>query len=131
MCNAELEVIYRECVSPAFQLKVKTCDKLYSCTELNDRLITTYANYLCEKWNQYLYKLRKKGIYAWDQELHLDYWFISEEGRRKGLPVWGSYDCFTLEEYKEELNNIAKQFNLSKRQVKQCIWLDLEEENVE
>ena len=129
-CNAELEVIYRDYSSPAFQLKVKTCDKLYSRTELNDRLITTYANYLCEKWNERLEKLRKKGIYTWDQELSLDYWFISENDRRKGLPVWGSYDCMTLEEYKEELNDIAKQFNLSKKQVKQCIWLDLEEENV-
>ena len=128
-CNAELEVIYRDYSSPAFQLKVKTCDKLYSCTELNDRLITTYANYLCEKWNQHLEKLRKKGIYAFDQELSLDYWFISEDDRRKGLPVWGSYDHMSLEEYKEELNTIAKQFNLSKIQVKQCIWLDLEEEN--
>ena len=127
-CNAESEVVYREYTSPAFQLKVKTCDRLYSCAELNERLITTYANYLCEKWNKYLEKLRKKGIYAWNQELYLDYWFISDEGRKKGLPVWGSYNRMTLEEYEKELKDIAKQFNLSKRQVKQCIWLDSETE---
>ena len=45
------------------------------------------------------------------------------------MPVWGSYNRMTLEELEEELNDIAKQFNLSKRQVKQCIWLDLEEDN--
>ena len=128
-CNAELEVIYRECVSPAFQLKIKTCDKLYTNTELSERLICTYAEYLCEKWNKYLESLRKKGIWAYDQELSLDYWFISEEDRRKGLPVWGSCDYTSLEELEEELKALKKQFNL--KTVKQCIWLDLEEDNAE
>ena len=129
-CNAELEVIYREYTSPAFQLRIKTCDKLYTNTELNERLICTYAEYLCEKWNKYLESLRKKGILAYDQELSLDYWFISENDRRKGLPVWGSCDYASLEELEEELKALKKQFNL--KTVKQCIWLDLEEEgNVE
>lgn len=127
-CNAELEVIYRDFMSPAFQLRIKTCDKLYTNTELSERLICTYAEYLCGKWNKYLESLRKKGIWAYDQELHLDYWFISEEGRRKGLPVWGSCTYVSLEKLEEELKALMKQFNLSTRQVKQCIWLDLEED---
>ena len=126
-CNAELEVIYRDYMSPAFQLRIKTCNKLYTNTELDERLICAYAEYLCGKWNKYLESLRKKGIYAWDQELHLDYWFISEDGRRKGLPVWGSYDYKSLEELEEELKALKKQFNL--KTAKQCIWLDLEEDN--
>ena len=126
-CNAELEVIYRDFMSPAFQLRIKTCDKLYTNTELSERLICTYAEYLCEKWNKYLSSLRKKGIWAYDQELSLDYWFISEDNRRKGLPVWGSCDYTSLEELEEELKALKKQFNL--KTVKQCIWLDLEEDN--
>ena len=126
-CNAELEVIYRDYTSPAFRLRIKTCDKLYTNTELNERLICTYAEYLCEKWNKYLESLRKKGIYAWDQELSLDYWFISEDDRRKGLPVWGSCDYQSIEELEEELKALKKQFNL--KTIKQCIWLDLEEED--
>jgi hypothetical protein len=126
-CNAELEVIYRDFMSPAFQLRIKTCDKLYTSTELNERLICTYAEYLCGKWNKYLESLRKKGIWAYDQELSLDYWFISEDDRRKGLPVWGSCDYASLEELEEELKSLKKQFNL--KTVKQCIWLDLEEDN--
>lgn len=129
-CNAELEVIYREYTSPAFQLRIKTCDKLYTNTELNERLICTYAEYLCEKWNKYLESLRKKGIWVYDQELSLDYWLISENDRRKDLPVWGRLDYTSLEELKEELKALKKQFNL--KTFKQCIWLDSEEEeNVE
>ena len=48
------------------------------------------------------------------------------------MPVWGSCDYVSLEELEEELKALKKQFSLSKRQVKQCIWLDPEEEeNVE
>lgn len=126
-CNAELEVIYRDFMSPAFQLRIKTCDRLYTSTELDERLICTYAEYLCGKWNKYLESLRKKGIWAYDQELSLDYWFISEDDRRKGLPVWGSCTYTSLEELEEELKTLKKQFNL--KTVKQCIWLDLEEDD--
>ena len=60
----------------------------------------------------------------------MDYWFISENDRRKGLSVWGSCGCASLEELEEELKALKKQFNL--KTIKQCIWLDLEEEeNVE
>ena len=63
----------------------------------------------------------------YDQELSLDYWLISENDRRKDLPVWGSLDYTSLEELKEELKALKKQFNL--KTFKQCIWLDSEEDN--
>ena len=126
-CNAELEVIYRDYTSPSFQLRIKTCDKLYTAKELNERLICTYAHYLCKKWNQYNERHAKQhNIYSFETELDLDYWFISDDDRRKGLPVWGSVPYLSLEELKEELKNIKRQFNL--KTVKECIWLDQEAE---
>lgn len=120
-CNAELEVEYRDFMSPAFLLRIKTCDKFYTAKELNERLICTYAHYLIEKWNLYVEK-KYRGIFTFDCHLDLDYCFISDEGRKKGLLVWGSISYMSLEKLKKELENIKKQFGVAK----QCVWLDLE-----
>lgn len=119
--NTILNIQYNSCMSPSFTLVVipVDIDKKYTAEKLNTHFIPTYAEYLVSKWNKYTNKKYKHY-----SSLKLEYkcWDAEDE-----CYIVYSYGYNTLQEWKEELKDLKKQYG--RKAAKSCIWLeDLEGE---